>query len=338
MRDESLPSTLSQNREHRFCENNRNLSLVTCLNVTLWRMSLSPPLFLRIENTGFLPIIRTCFFSCHNVLPHSCLYLYLLCTWLYQYDLMVTLWRLSLPPPLFLRIENTGFAPIIGTCHNILQPETVVTDWWQLSNGICFLANFDRWVHSETVVWSILKWPRGPNAMGGGKIMRIKRGNIGAKNVRLYSALWAEKGGNIAERAMSGAGISPLCAKIIWVLCSEQQQANNHEKPGEAWHHKPLLDPVQSEPGSLPHSKASGLENLSRVRGRDLADTEFWELGQASSSTFKINKTVCAPICLTSEPPNRQDVLRGIVQWRSGHKMAHKVCPFLKNWFTYYGF
>ena len=103
---------------------------------------------------------------------------------------------MSLSPPLFLRIENRGFAPIIGTCHNVLQPETVVTDWRQLSNHICFLANFDRCVHLETVVWSILKWPRGPNAMGDGKIMRIKRGNIGerAKNVRLYSALWAERG------------------------------------------------------------------------------------------------------------------------------------------------
>ena len=143
---------------------------------------------------------------------------------------MVTPWSMSLSPPLFLRIENRGFAPIIGTCHNVLQPETVVTDWRQLSNHICFLANFDRCVHLETVVWSILKWPRGPNAMGDGKIMRIKRGNIGerAKNVRLYSALWAEKGGNIAERAMSDARISPLCAKIIrgeaWVLCSSSNK------------------------------------------------------------------------------------------------------------------
>ena len=70
---------------------------------------------------------------------------------------------MSLSPPLFLRIENTDFAPIIGACHNVLQPETLVTDWWQLSNRICFLANFAQGVHLETVVWSTLKWPRGHN-------------------------------------------------------------------------------------------------------------------------------------------------------------------------------
>ena len=142
---------------------------------------------------------------------------------------MVTPWGMSLSPPLFLRIENRGFAPIIGTCHNVLQPETVVTDWRQLSNHICFLANFDRCVHLETVVWSILKWPRGPNAMGDGKIMRIKRGNIGerAKNVRLYSALWAEKG-EIFPNVQCQARVSPLCAKIMWgeawVLCSSSNK------------------------------------------------------------------------------------------------------------------
>ena len=40
--------------------------------------------------------------------------------------------------------------------------------------------------------------------------------------------------------------------------------------------------------------------------------------GTLSKSTNR-SKTVSAPICLTSEPSNRQDVLRGTVQGRSAH-------------------
>ena len=67
--------------------------------------------------------------------------------------------------------------------------------------------------------------------------MRIKRGNIGerAKNVRLYSALWAEKGGNIAERAMSGAHFATVCKNYVGGGMSAVLWAATSKQSREAW-------------------------------------------------------------------------------------------------------
>ena len=245
MKDEPLPSTLSENRKHRLRANNRNLS--QCLAA---------------GNSG---------------------------------DRLVTAFQSYL----FSR------------------------QFWSMSPfGDCGVVNYKRTCGPQ--------W-------GGGKIMRIKRRNIGerAKNVRLYSALWAEKGEILPN---------VQCQARAFRHCVQKLYGGRHEccalgatskQSREAWWG---LTP-QSPFGSCAEWAGFTVSLKSKWVGESVLGQReghgwHWVLrvGTGIKQHFQNrNKTVSAHICLTSEPSNRQDVSRGIVRWRSGHKMAHKVCPFLKH-------
>ena len=131
---------------------------------------------------------------------------------------------------------------------------------------------------------------------------------------------------------MSGARISPLCAKIIWgeawVLCSSSNKQTitrslvRLDTTITFW----ILCRVSRVHCLTQNQVGWGICLGSEGDAWLTLSSESWDRHQATlSKSTNRNKTVSAHICLTSEPPNRQDVLRGIVQWRSGHKMAQKV-------------
>ena len=134
------------------------------------------------------------------------------------------------------------------------------------------------------------------------------------------------KGGNISERAMSGARFATVCKNYVggeaWVLCSSSNKQT-------------ITRSLVRLDTTIPFWILCRVSQVHRLTQKQVgwgiclgSEGETWltpscktwdrHQGTLSKSTNR-SKTVGAPICLTSEPSNRQDVLRGTVQGRSAH-------------------